>query len=342
MILHYKCPSCGSDMNFDPESGGLSCQSCGEHESIETYPEQLLTTIFSEDEAKEYHCENCGAVLLTLAETTATSCSFCGAGVVIADRLSGHLAPAKVIPFTISKEEAIKSFKKWCQNGLLTPKGFMNADRIKSVTGMYVPFWLFDLNSKVQVRAVCTKVRTYTSDDYIYTETKYYDVFREINLNYVKIPVDASEKMNDELMDRLEPYPYDQLKDFKTPYLAGYIAEKYNYTGEELLPRAQDKISEYIDSYISSTLSNYHSIDYKDKKIDTRNVKSDYALLPVWLVSYDYKQSEHIFAMNGQTGKVVGKPPISMGKVVTWFSGIALGTLLVLKGTSFMMGGGFW
>lgn len=342
MILHYKCPSCGSDMTFDPKSGGLSCQSCGEHENIETYPEQLITTIFSEDEAKEYHCENCGAVLLTLAETTATSCSFCGAGVVIADRLSGHLAPAKVILFTISKEEAIKSFKKWCQNGLLTPKGFMNADRIKSVTGMYVPFWLFDLNSKVQVRAVGTKVRTYTSGDYIYTETKYYDVFRDINLNYVKIPVDASEKMNDELMDRLEPYLYDQLKDFKTPYLAGYIAEKYNYTDEELLPRAQDKISGYVDSYISSTLSNYHSIDYKDKKIDTKNVKSDYALLPVWMVSYDYNQSEHIFAMNGQTGKVVGEPPISKEKVVTWFSGIALGILLVLKGTSFMMGGGFW
>ncbi len=118
-------------------------------------------------------------------------------------------------------------------------KGFMTADRIKSITGMYVPFWLFDLNSKVQVNAVCTKVRTYTQGDYIYTETKYYDAFRDINLDYLKIPVDASEKMNDELMDKLEPYPYDQLKEFKTPYLAGYLAEKYNYTDEELLPTGE-------------------------------------------------------------------------------------------------------
>ncbi|MFF2446943.1 TFIIB-type zinc ribbon-containing protein [Neobacillus sp. NPDC058068] len=342
MILHYKCPSCGSDMSFDPESGELSCLSCGRHENIENYPEELKSVRFSEDEANEYHCENCGAVLITEAETAATSCSFCGAGVVIADRLSGTLAPAKVIPFTISKEEATKAFQKWCRKGLLTPKGFMNADRIKSLTGMYVPFWLFDLNSKVQVNATCTKVRTYTQGDYIYTETKYYDAFRDINLDYVKIPVDASEKMNDKLMDKLEPYPYDQLKDFKTPYLAGYIAEKYNYTDEELLPRAKDKISGYIDSYIRSTLTGYHSVNYTNKYIDTVNKNSDYVLLPVWMVSYDYNNSDYTFAMNGETGKIVGKPPISTTKVAMWFSGISAGTFLALKCVSYMMGGGFW
>jgi DNA-directed RNA polymerase subunit RPC12/RpoP len=342
VILHYKCPSCGSDMRFDSESSELSCQSCGRHENIENYPEELVTTNFSADEANEYHCENCGAVLITTPETAATRCSYCGAAVVIAARLSGQLAPAKVIPFTISKEEAMAAFQKWCRKGLLTPKDFMTADRIKSITGIYVPFWLFDLNSKVQVSAECTKVRTYTQGDYIYTETKYYDAFRDINLDYLKIPVDASVKMSDELMDKLEPYPYDQLKDFKTPYLAGYMAEKYNYTDEELLPRAKDKISGYIEAYIASTFSGYHSTHIKTKHIDTRNVKSNYVLLPVWMISYDFKNLDYTFAMNGQTGKVVGKPPISTGKVMAWFSGIAVGTFFALKCVSFMMGGGFW
>lgn len=342
MILIYKCPNCGSDMNFDTESGDLTCQACGRHERIETYPENLLAMEFSEDEAKEYKCENCGAVLITTPETAATNCGYCGAGVVIADRLSGRLAPRKVIPFTISKEEAVAAFQKWCRKGLLTPKGFMNADRIKSMTGMYVPFWLFDLNSKVQVRAECTKVRTYTQGDYIYTETNYYDAFRDINLDYHKIPVDASEKMNDRLMDLLEPFPYDQLKDFKTPYLAGYLAEKYNYTDKELLPRAKDKVSDYIESYISSTFLGYHSVSYRQKDINTNSVNASYVLMPVWMISYDYDKAEHTFAMNGQTGKVVGKPPISSGKVAAWFSGITAGTFLALKCVSLLMGGGFW
>src|SRR5690606_32050154 len=136
----------------------------------------------------------CGATLLTDADTAATSCSFCGAAVVLADRVSGTLAPAMVIPFSVSKDEAVKAFKKWCRNGLLTPKDFMTADRIKAITGMYVPFWIYDLNSKVQVTAHATRDKVYSSGDYIITETRHYNVYRHINLDYLKIPVDASKK----------------------------------------------------------------------------------------------------------------------------------------------------
>ncbi|MFP3488727.1 TFIIB-type zinc ribbon-containing protein, partial [Staphylococcus sp. SIMBA_130] len=126
----------------------------GRKDNIEDFSEEFITTTFSEDEAKQYNCNNCGAVIITEADTTATNCSFCGAGVVLGDRLSGDLAPAKVIPFTISKEEAMAAFRKWCRNGRLTPKGFMTADRVKGITGLYVPFWLYDLDSKADVKAV--------------------------------------------------------------------------------------------------------------------------------------------------------------------------------------------
>ncbi|HSH25432.1 MAG TPA: TFIIB-type zinc ribbon-containing protein [Massilibacterium sp.] len=342
MVIHYKCPSCGDDMAFDSETGTLSCPSCGRKDKVEDFSDEFITTHFQEDEAKEYHCKNCGAVLITEAETTATSCSFCGAGVVLIDRLSGTMTPAKVIPFTISKEEAMRAFKKWCRKGLLTPKGFMTANRIKGITGMYVPFWLYNINSDAEIEAIGTKVRTYSSGDYIITETKYYDVYRKVKVDYVKVPVDASEKMNDELMDKLEPYDYTLLKNFKTPYLAGYIAEKYNYDDEELFPRVREKVKPYIESFIHSTVNRYSTVRYKNKQIDVKKQKAYYVLLPVWMVYYDFNQSEYIFAMNGQTGKVVGKPPISKAKVAAWFSGLSGGTLITLKLISFFMGGGFW
>ena len=255
--------------------------------------------------------------------------------------VSGELAPALVIPFAISKEEAIRAFRKWCRNGLLTPSGFMNADRIKNITGIYVPFWLYDLDNDVEVRGYATKVRTYRRGDYIYTETHHFEIYRRIRLNYVRLPVDASEKMNDKLMDRLEPYPYDQLKPFKTPYLAGFIAEKYSYTDEELFPRAKEKIRPFIDSYISSTVSAFHTVRFTEKQIDTIAKQVKYALLPVWMVYYDFDKTEYTFAMNGQTGKVVGRPPISKGKVALWFSGVSAASFLVLKIVSWVMGGGF-
>ena len=339
MVIHYKCPSCGDDMAFDSESGRLSCASCGREDKIEDFSDEFIKATFSDEDGKEYHCKNCGAVIITNEDTTATSCSFCGAGVVLGDRLSGTLAPVKVLPFQISKDQAREAFRKWCRNGRLTPPGFMSANRIKNITGLYVPFWLYDLDSTADVRAVGTKVRTYTRGDYIYTETKYYDVYRDIDLGYAKVPVDASTKMNDELMDKLEPYNYQDLKKFKTPYLAGYIAEKYNYDDEELFPRVKEKVQPFIDSYIHSTIKGYSSLRYKTKNIHTRMHNSYYVLLPVWMVYYDYDKQEHTFAMNGQTGKVVGKPPISYKKVAAWWGSIAGASFITLKIIALLLGG---
>ncbi|AXI08861.1 hypothetical protein CUC15_08010 [Oceanobacillus zhaokaii] len=340
MVIQYKCPNCGGEMIFDSKSGLLTCQSCGRTDNIEGFSDEYITKTFSDEEAKEYQCENCGAVIITDADTTATSCSFCGAAVVLGDRLSGILAPARVLPFTISKEEAKTAFQKWCKNGRLTPKDFMEANRIKGITGIYVPFWLYDLNSDAKVDAVGTKVRTYSRGDYNYTETKYYDIYRDIDLNFQKVPVDASEKLNDELMDKLEPFDYNSLKEFKTPYLAGYIAEKYNYDDNEMLPRVKAKVDKYIDSYIHSTISGYQSVRYNNKRINTKSKNSYYVLLPVWMFYYDYNKSEHIFAMNGQTGKVVGKPPLSFGRIAAWFGSIAGGGFITLKVIQWLLLGG--
>jgi hypothetical protein len=181
----------------------------------------------------------------------------------------------------------------------------------------------------------------YTRGDYEYTETQHFQIHRQLRLNYKKVPVDASRKMNDGLMDRLEPFPYEELKDFKTAYLAGFIAEKYSYDDEELLPRAKDKIRAYIESAISSSVSGYTTVNYTNKQIDTSLKQSDYVLLPVWMVYYDYNKKQHTFAMNGQTGKVVGKPPLSKLKIAAWFAGVSCVSLLAFKLIALMMGGSF-
>lgn len=329
-------------MAFDSQSGTLACRSCGRQDNIAQFPDEYITNEFSEDEAVEYECENCGAVVITDQDTTATSCSFCGAGVVLGDRIVGKLAPRKVIPFKISKDEARDAFKKWCKNGRFTPPGFMTADRIKNITGMYVPFWMYDLNSKVQLDAIGKRVRTYTRGDYIYTETKHYDVHRNIDMYHRKVPVDASKKMNDEMMDKLEPYNYNDLEDFKAPYLVGYLAEKYNYDDKELYPRVEEKIAPFIRSYVNSTVSNYSMVHNRQEQKQTKALNSMYVLLPVWMVYYDFERQEHTFAMNGQTGKVVGKPPISKKKVAVWYSGIAVSAFVALKLVSFGIGGVLW
>lgn len=340
-VIEYKCPNCGSGMLFDSVSGKLGCPGCGRKDEIELLEDPLEQQLGNRQEDEEYHCTSCGSVIETDPETSATTCSACGSAVVLGDRLTGPWAPVQVLPFKIDKSQAVQAFKKWCRNGLLTPKGFMTADRIKAMKGIYVPFWLYDLDNRVEVQGTGTKVRSYTQGDYHITETQHFEIYRKLQANYVKLPIDASEKLNDELMDKLEPFPYPDLKAFKSPYLAGYVAEKYSHDDEELLPRAKGKMQPYIQSYVSSTVSGYTTTSLPHQRIDTSVRKSDYTLLPVWMVRYDYNREEYIFAMNGQTGKVVGKPPISKAKVAGWFAGVSGASFLVLKLVSWMMGGGF-
>lgn len=377
-VIHYKCPNCGADMAFDSQTGMLRCFSCGRTDNIEhmtgkensnhegevkydmddddiqsansafnyDYSNPSHTdepsnhSSFHENEAREYHCNNCGAVLITDPQTTATTCSFCGAGVVLSDRLSGSLAPDLVIPFTISKEQAQEAFKKWCGKGLLTPKDFMTADRIKNIAGLYVPFWLYDLNGRGEAEATCTRVRTYTQGDWIYTETKWYQVYRKVDLNYTRVPCDASGKMEDKMMDKLEPYNYLNLKDFNMPYLAGYLAEKYDFNDDQLLPRMKERVGKYVDQYLRSTINGYSTVTYNNEQINVIKRNAHYTFLPVWMVCYDYKNAEHNFAMNGQTGKIVGNPPISPLKFFLWFTGVTTGVFLLFRLLTLLFGGG--
>lgn len=342
VLLHYKCPSCGGNMAFNVDTGALLCPNCGHEENIETYDEGYIEQVFDQEDAVEYRCDNCGGTVLTDKDTTATSCSFCGAGVVMGDRVIGKLAPAQVIPFSISKEEAQETFKKWAKSGRFTPKSFAFDSRIENITGMYVPYFIYDLHAKVKLDGIGTRVSSYRKGDYIYTETKYYRIIRDFDLYYNKVPADASEKMQDDIMDKVEPYHYDALKVFKTPYLAGYLAEKYTYDAKDLFTRIQSKVHPYANQYLQNTLTSYATITDRNEAIDTKEMTNKYVLFPIWLVSYDYEHEKHTIVMNGQTGKIVGKIPLSFGKMTLWTTGITAACFCALKVIGFISGGVWW
>lgn len=347
MVIQYKCPDCGAGMVFNSQTGKLYCDSCGHSEEIENYntgdfqefEEHFHSSTFEGDEVNQYQCNNCGAILLTDKDTTATTCSFCGSPVILGDRLSGALAPSKVIPFSISKSEAEAAFKKWCHHGLLMPKDFKQADRIKSLAGMYVPFWLYDLQGQGEAIAHCTRIHTHDEGDTIVTKTNHFDVYRKVDLRYNNVPADASEKMPDDLMDKLEPFDYNNMKDFNTPYLAGFVSEKYNYTDREMFPRVQQRVTRYIDDYISESIKGYSTKNIINRDYHAKQINAEYALFPVWMVYYDYGHSEYTFAMNGQTGKIAGKPPLSAAKAVSGAAGITLFLFIICRIITVLMGG---
>lgn len=346
MVIQYKCPNCDTDMVFDSSTGKLHCHSCDYEETIEGYQEEYdtfdsyhHTATFGDEEARQYVCKNCAAVLVTDNHTAATVCSFCGSPMILGERISGDYAPTKVIPFSISKEEATKAFQKWCRKLKFSPKEFTQGNHIKEVTGMYVPFWLYNLRGQGEARLHCTKTHIYNSGDDQVTETRHYDVYRQVDLVLRNIPADASIKMADGLMDALEPFDYSGMKEFQTPYLAGFLSEKYSQTDKEMLPRVTKRAENYLNEYIENSVQGYATKSFVDRDYHIGQLSSEYALFPVWMVYYDYEDAEYTFAMNGQTGKLAGDPPRSVPKIIASIGLFTVLFFLIFRIITVLLGG---
>ena len=341
MVVQYKCPTCASDLAYDIEKDAMACPHCQLVVPIDinTVPDEKEYT-YQDDathekqeygaEAVEFFCRNCGAVIVSDENTAATWCHYCDSPVVLQERLAGQLAPTYVIPFQVTKEQAQKAFEDWSKKGLFTPKSFREAKKVKSVQGIYVPFWLYDVSSEGSVQARATKVRTYVRGDYIYTETKHFSIFRRAKMNYIHVPADASEKMNDTIMNLLEPYDYRQLQRFQMPFLAGFSADKYSYTAEQMYGRVQARVEEFVKQYIRGTIGSYSTVNYQSEQINSEMKHADYTMLPVWVFSYDYKDAEHMFVMNGQTGKIVGTLPVDRKRLFGFWSLFTGGGFLLI------------
>lgn len=370
MVVTYKCPNCGSAMEFDGESGKLHCDNCGTQMTVEEFkrrqentasgaagaeayetedgmPEEPLgEDTYTEAEAEEeqtvrmqvYHCPSCGAELMTDENTAAVICSFCGNPGLISDRMSGVRKPKAVLPFKITREQAVERFLKWTRNGLLTPSDFTSQNTLEKITGMYVPYWLYDYQVNVAMRARATRSHVTRRGDTEYTYTDHYNVYRSVDTEFEKIPVDASERMDDQVMESLEPYDYDGLQDFDMAYLSGYVAEKYNFSSDKLQGRAKNRAREAALGVTRGTIDCYDTVSVTEQRVNIREKKVEYVMLPVWVLNYRYQGNNYSFILNGQTGRLNGKLPISGGKVAKWF-GIITGASFVLLMAIGILGG---
>ena len=238
------------------------------------------------------------------------------------------------IPFKVSKEEAIKALKEHYKGKFLLPGTFTKENHLQEIRGIYVPFWMFDGEAEGDASYHATRTRTYRSGDYDITETKHYEVYRAGKVAFEKIPVDASSKMPDDHMDSIEPYNYQDLKQFSTAYLPGFLADKFDVSVDDSIKRADTRCEGTLAASLRNTIKNYDTCTLTGNTVALHKGKVHYALMPVWMLSTKWNGKDFLFAMNGQTGKMVGDLPISWGKLWGVFAAVAaplsiIGSLLV-------------
>lgn len=352
-IKEYICPCCNGAIAFDSTIQKMKCPYCDtefEVETLENYDSELKEEPaddmgwdigageeWQDDGFCSYVCNSCGGEIVCEENAAAASCPFCGNHVVMTGKLSGALKPDYVIPFKLDKNAAKEALKGYYNGKRLLPKVFKDQNHIEEIKGVYVPFWLFDANADANMRYKATKVRTWSDSRYNYTETSYFAVSRGGNLEFGKVPVDGSTKMPDDLMESLEPFDFSQAVDFQTAYLAGYLADKYDVDAAQSAERANERIRKSTEAAFYETVKGYTTISKESGSIRLQNSKVSYALFPVWLLTTTWNGESWLFAMNGQTGKMVGNLPLDKAAYVRWLFGLTGVIGMALFAVSYLM-----
>ena len=331
-LKNYKCPNCNGVITFDPNAQKLVCPSCGTELNVESVIafnqldgkqtqdhfdwDEYNFEDLEADGMHSYTCEACGGENVGDASMASSSCPYCGNNVIVEKQFAGALKPNYIIPFKIDKDGAINALHEHFKGKVLLPNDFKKSLKLTKVSGLYVPYWLFDCDADGSFKYRATRTNSYRSGDYIITNTDHYMLYREGGMRFSNVPVDGSAKIDQTILESLEPYNFNELKPFKIAYLQGYLSDRFEEDANEAKPRANERIRQSMVDEFGATTVGFSTIMPTASNIDLHNGRIAYALLPMWMLHTKYKDKMYSFAMNAQTGKFVGDLPIDYLKLI--------------------------
>lgn len=347
----FKCPSCDAALTYGGE-GKMTCEYCGAEIEAEFFADFGETA--HEDEgthswdkygekgaqwteeggARLFVCKSCGGEIICEKETAATVCPYCDNPALVGSQLDGVFKPDLVVPFSVKREDAAEILTRFCKKKPLLPNAFRKQNKLESLKGVYVPYWLFNCDAKARFVYSATRKTTWYAGDYKYIRTSYYRLYRRGGMGFDDIPVDASVAMDNTLLESIEPFSLADAEPFSEAYLSGFFANRYDDTAENCSVRAKERVDASMASAMRRTVNGYLTVNVTSSDILFTRNEIRYALLPVWFMNTRFRDKNYTFVINGQTGKMSGKLPISRAKVAAWFASVsaAVGTIAALIG----------
>lgn len=318
--MFFRCKNCGGNVVFSPLKGKMHCPHCEGIDSEE-----------AAGQGKKTECANCGAQLTINEYNSTCKCEYCNSYIILDERVQGEYQPHLVLPFKIDKSQVVTKLQQEFKRRIFIPDSFLSESTLEDMKGLYVPFWMYDYAVNYDYSGTGTKVRVWTSGDTQYTETSYYRIVRDMDIDFEKIPIDASLAMKDEVMDMMEPFNYSELEDFQEKYISGFYGEIYNDSADALEERAKVKVKNDANTLLKETVSEYSTVKPERENLSMDRNGTNYTLLPVWRYQYKYRNKNYDFYMNGQTGKIIGSAPVSVKKVLAYGSTVFAAAWIALS-----------
>jgi len=339
-----RCPNCGStEINLNKKTSLLKCVYCRaefEPEIVESDDiSKLIGMHFSLgtrdiiadiNEVITFKCNSCGAeVVIDASEKVYSKCHWCKSTLTIKEQIPNGAIPDVLLPFSVQKEKAQKSMKKFVKDRMFFAHSkFKKAFCTENITGVFLPYMLIDINAYAQftgegehlARVLKGSIPQYNAD--------YYKVKRTFNLVINNLTVEASsekiqhksaEKTNN-IINSVMPFDSENCVNWNANYLKGYSSERRSINPDQIVDLVNIQAKDIARDEMRKTVIDYdRGVSWKEEILNIRGKKWRSAYFPVWLYSYQSisgkKKLLHYVAVNARTGKTMGSIPINKGKL---------------------------
>ncbi len=336
--INFTCPSCGAPQKFSPSSGKLTCEFCSTQTSIDQsnyaideYDFNKAVSKLEEEESKviikKVSCKKCGSSFTLTPYSFSSNCPYCSTPAII--DFINEITPKSLIPFSITQKDAQMRFIKWVGSRWFAPNKFKKyLDGNKKLTGYYLPYWTYDSNTVspyqglrgdvyyVTVRRTVTdsngRQRVVNAKE---ARIRWTPASGVVYVDFDDVTIGASKTISRAILDSLEPWDTSKLASFDKKYLSGFEAEEYTIGLDNGFEFAKAKMSFKIEQNIRHDIGGdqqqIHSVQTQYNSTTYKNV-----LFPVWTASFKWNNKKYSYAINAQTGKLVGERPYSTTKIV--------------------------
>ena len=312
--LLTKCTVCGG--LIDEED--LFCANCGTEAPHRDDRQEADAATFA---THAFTCQGCGASMSYDASAETLRCPFCGSQRLEEQPAAKQLAPKRVVPFAIDRDEAERHMRKWLAKGFWRPGDLSTRAAIDEMAAVYVPYWVF--------RA---KVHTYWTADSSETprgaRAAWYPMAGEHDGEYTGVLVGASGALTPGETHSICPFYLDQAVAPDAADLKNTTVEQFRVQRKYARPLAREGLRQLEAAAIAA-----EQVPGKERNVHVNlrveDMSSEPVLLPVWIMAYKYKEKLFRFLINGQTGQATGEAPMSWRKIGSAIGASAIGALLL-------------
>ena len=286
-----------------------------------------------------FRCKSCGAEVAVDQAHRSYTCAFCDSNYVVefTPEQTGRQSPEFVIGFARTPEQAQQQFRQWLgRNSWFRPGDLSMAQIEGKLRGAYIPFWSFSMLAESRWSASIgenwTETETYTTTEdgktvtktRQVTHTEWWDLAGGHNQYYNGYLISGSRGLSQRDAISIQPFHLAALKHYEPYFLAGWLNEEYSVACDEALKISQQEFAHWENNNVAAFLP---GDTYNNLNVQTNfsQINSDLILLPIYILSYRYKNKLYRFLINGQTGKTIGEKPLSWPKI-----GLAAGFITLL------------